>query len=73
MAKRQSAKTNGGGRNPDRPNGKAWGRHSPKYVTIGHPGHNKTGRTKPSGCTVGGHSKHKLSSKTPSQVKASRD
>lgn len=59
MAKQQKAKTASGGRNPDRTNGKAWGRNSGSAT--GHQGHNETGRTKPSGNTVGGHSMRKLS------------
>lgn len=55
MAKNQKGKDGGarGGRNGDRPNGKAWSRHSARGG--GHPGHRLTGRTKPSGGTVGGH------------------
>lgn len=53
MPKHQKAKTARGGRNPDRPNGKAWSRtHGP---AIGHPGHNLTGCIKPSGHSIGGH------------------
>lgn len=58
MAKHQKAKTARGGRNPDRPNGKAWGRNS--GPAVGHQGHNLTGRTKPGGNTLGGHSVRKL-------------
>lgn len=55
MAKNQKGKPTSaaGGRNPDRRNGKAWSRHSGKGGS--HPGHRLTGRTKPSGKTVGGH------------------
>lgn len=54
MAKHQKPKKVGAGRNGDRPNGKAWGKHS------GTNGHHETGRTKPSGHSVGGHSVRKI-------------
>lgn len=83
MAKHQKAKTAKGGRNGDRPNGKAWGKN---HVATGkHPGHNETGRTKPSGHSIGGHALTKLRERSfdahvsdvadhvISAVKASRD
>lgn len=56
MAKNQKGKpaSAAGGRNPERRNGKKWSRHSGKGA--GHPGHRLTGRTKPSGSTIGGYS-----------------
>lgn len=73
MAKRQAPKS-GGTRNPERRNGKAWGKNSPKTVTVAHPGHNKTGRTKPSGNTVAGHALRKLNTQhSPGYFKASRN
>lgn len=58
MAKQRATKSASGGRNAERANGKAWGRHHrSSFDTVGH---NATGRTKPSGCTKGGHSVRKL-------------
>lgn len=47
-------------RNSSRRNGKAWSKHSGKGAVGGHSGHRETGRTKPSGNTVGGHALRKL-------------
>lgn len=58
MAKHQKAKSASTGRNSDRPNGKAWSRHHRGANDM--IGHNSTGRTKPSGNTVGGHSVRKI-------------
>lgn len=59
MGKHQNAKTttSTAGQRSARPNGKAWGRG---HVDGVHPGHRLTGRTKPTGRTVGGHSLKKL-------------
>lgn len=53
MAKRERKKT-GGVKNPDRRNGKAWGRHSRNHSGYDDQGHNATGRSKPSGNSVCG-------------------
>lgn len=58
MAKHQNPKASTTGRNGDRPNGKAWGRHHREaHDTVGH---NGAGRTKPSGATIAGHDTDKL-------------
>ena len=61
MAKQPKSKVAQGkttGRNGDRPNGKAWSRFHENASSI--TGHRETGRTKPTGRTIGGHSRKKL-------------
>lgn len=57
MAKQPKRKTNSGDRNRERQNGKAFSKDAKLHGTMGH---RPTGRTKPSGNTVGGHSVKKL-------------
>lgn len=80
MAKHQKVKTTKGGRNGDRSNGKAWGKN---HVSTGkHLGHNETGRTKPSGHSIGGHAITKIREANPepkrfdarvNEIKSARD